>query len=122
MRPASRSSPPSSISTPFGRARHRNSTPRHDVSVFTASCWCRFGYRREGFLKLPLRGVWPPEDAPIHLATFSRGLPASHANASRHRKKDGTIFSVEIRAHSLSLAGRNARLVLVNDVTDRVRA
>src|SRR3989442_11208475 len=50
----------------------------------------------------------PPEQATVH-----RGL--------RHCRKDGSLIDVEILAHSVTLAGRPARLVLAKDVTERLR-
>jgi EAL domain-containing protein (putative c-di-GMP-specific phosphodiesterase class I) len=40
----------------------------------------------------------------------------------RHRKASGEAIDVEITSHSLTFAGRKARLVIANDVTERVRA
>jgi signal transduction histidine kinase len=39
----------------------------------------------------------------------------------RHRKKDGTVFQVEIRSHGLEFQGRRAKLVLLDDITERQR-
>jgi PAS domain-containing protein len=40
----------------------------------------------------------------------------------RHRKKDGSIITVEITANDYVSADRSVRLVLINDVTERERA
>ena len=37
----------------------------------------------------------------------------------KHRTKDGKILFVEIYSHRLNFMGRNARLVMANDVTER---
>jgi two-component system cell cycle sensor histidine kinase/response regulator CckA len=61
---------------------------------------------------------------PIGDATDLRKDLASAGNArrvSRHRKKDGSIITVEVTAHDFDFEQRSARLVLANDVTERLR-
>ena len=63
-----------------------------------------------------------------HLAAyekFVRGRPAgisTHHFRGRHRKKDGSIIDVDVTSHPISYAGAPARLVLVQDITERKRA
>jgi signal transduction histidine kinase/CheY-like chemotaxis protein len=45
---------------------------------------------------------------------------ARHMLQSRHRRRDGSIMHVEITSNGVEVAGRAARLALINDVTDRV--
>ncbi len=40
----------------------------------------------------------------------------------KHKQKDGTLIQVEIFAHEIEYFGRPARLVLANDITERIRA
>jgi light-regulated signal transduction histidine kinase (bacteriophytochrome) len=40
----------------------------------------------------------------------------------RHRTKDGSLIDVEVTSHALTGDGRRARLVLIQDVTERKRA
>jgi signal transduction histidine kinase len=47
--------------------------------------------------------------------------PAADAKVFRHRKKNGAIIQVEIRAQDFELDGRVARLVLATDVTERLQ-
>ena len=39
----------------------------------------------------------------------------------RHIKKDGTVINVEILSHQISYNNRKARLVVVNDVTEKIK-
>src|SRR6185312_14106917 len=39
----------------------------------------------------------------------------------RHRKKDGSLISVEVRASDLISDGKRLRLAVINDVTERER-
>jgi PAS domain S-box-containing protein len=79
-----------------------------------------YGYTRAEFLSMTLKDIRPPEDVAALLdrvAHTTAGL--DHADTWRHRKRDGTIIEVEITSHSLTFAGRPARLVLAHDVTER---
>ena len=81
-----------------------------------------YGYTREELLKMTIKDIRPPEDIPLLLediANLSTGL--SQTKIWRHRKKDGTIISVEITAHTSPFKGRQARIVLAHDVTERVQ-
>ena len=40
----------------------------------------------------------------------------------KHRKKDGSLIEVEIHSHEIVYDGRRARLVLANDITERILA
>lgn len=82
-----------------------------------------YGYARDEFLAMTLREIRPPEDAAALQADVY--VPRSGIRSSgpwRHRKKDGRILLVEIVTQDVSFEGRAARLVLVRDVTERIRA
>jgi PAS domain S-box-containing protein len=83
----------------------------------------RYGYSREEFLAMTIKDIRPAEDIPSLLANV-RTLTSEFdpPDVWRHRKKDGTVIDVEITSHALDYAGRPARLVLANDVTERLRA
>src|SRR3989449_4260252 len=81
-----------------------------------------YGWSREEFLQMTIRDIHPAAEQdkleallalPPEQATVHRGL--------RHCRKDGSLIDVEILAHSVTLAGRPARLVLAKDVTERLR-
>jgi PAS domain S-box-containing protein len=81
-----------------------------------------YGYSPEEFLSLTIRDIRPTEDVPAllkRMGEVTNGLDQS--GLWRHRKKDGTIFPVEITSHGLEFQGRRAKLVLVNDMTERIR-
>ncbi len=81
-----------------------------------------YGYSRAEFLGLTIADLRPPEDVAALHAHVTR-LPAQDRGSSwRHRKKDGSVIHVEIKAHDLQFGGRSARLIAVNDVTERRRA
>jgi PAS domain S-box-containing protein len=82
-----------------------------------------YGYSCEEFLSMTICDVRPPDDAEA-VAERVRVLPKGFNQTGkwRHRKKDGTIFPVEITSHSLVFDGHDARLVLITDITERQRA
>jgi two-component system, cell cycle sensor histidine kinase and response regulator CckA len=82
-----------------------------------------YGYAREEFLAMTICDVRPPDDAAV-LAERVRVLPKGFNQTGkwRHRRKDGTVFPVEITSHSLVFDGHDARLVLITDITERQRA
>jgi len=56
-----------------------------------------YGFTREEFLSMTLADVRPREDA-VRLREVTRNLPEGYHQTGewRHRRKDGTVFSVEI--------------------------
>jgi PAS domain S-box-containing protein len=79
-----------------------------------------YGYSREEFLMMTIRDVRPREDVP-RLDAVTRAIVKGYhqTGAWRHRRRDGTVFPVEITSHSINLDGRDARLVLITDITER---
>ena len=80
-----------------------------------------YGYSREEFLAMTIRDIRPAEDVPRLLdnVRVSTGL---HTDGPwRHRRKDGSLIVVEIAAHPLGFGSREARLVMVYDITERAR-
>ncbi len=81
-----------------------------------------YGYSREEFLGMTIKDIRPQEEVAPLLERMSDRSDASSATQWRHVKKDGTRILVEVSSHAFSLGGREARLVLANDVTARERA
>lgn len=81
-----------------------------------------YGYTRDEFLRMTVKDIRPPEDIPILLNVLSKldqGVQLS--GIWRHQKKDGTFIDVEVRSTEIPFNGRQARLVLANDVTKQLR-
>ncbi|MCI0623409.1 MAG: PAS domain S-box protein [Acidobacteria bacterium] len=82
-----------------------------------------YGYSREEFLAMTIKDLRPAEDVPRLLDHLSKSSSELHRESSwRHRKKDGSVIDVEVYSHHLVFAGRQASLVVVNDITDLKRA
>ncbi len=83
----------------------------------------KYGYSNEEFDKMTLPDIRPPEDAELLLKNISTESDMYQWSAGwRHIKKDGTIINVEILSHEITFNNRKARLVTVNDVTEKMKA
>ena len=83
----------------------------------------RYGYSRNEFLSMTIHDIRPPEEAQRLSEYLSHTNPAfNQAGEWLHKKKDGTVISVEITSNRLDFEGRRAVIVLANDITERKRA
>lgn len=83
----------------------------------------KYGYDREEFLRLTLLDIRPAEDAArLRSHIVDRNPLLDFAGEWRHRKKDGAIFPVEIVSHAINFQGRQARLVVAHDISQRKAA
>jgi PAS domain S-box-containing protein len=81
-----------------------------------------YGWSREEFLRMTLADVRLPQDVPA-LRAMVAAMPEGLSTAQvTHRKKDGTEISVELSSQAFAFEGRPARMVVVNDVTEKQRA
>ena len=81
-----------------------------------------YGYSNEEFLSMTIKDIRPTEDIPqlVNHLGLSRHI-INKAGTWRHLKKNGEIIFVEITSHAVSFNGRNARHILVNDITESKR-
>src|SRR6185312_5238051 len=76
-----------------------------------------YGFKADEFLKLKLSSLAVAHDATELLASSLCGSPLK----AQHRRKDGTVFDVELSLRKISWAGRPAALLLATDITERTR-
>jgi two-component system, cell cycle sensor histidine kinase and response regulator CckA len=89
------------------------------LTVNEAACR-HYGYSRDEFLGLTITDIRPPEDTAALLEQISDETAGLRRFGTwRHRKKDGTLIDVEVHSHQLLFGDRPARLVLVQDVSER---
>ncbi|HVF53795.1 MAG TPA: EAL domain-containing protein [Actinomycetota bacterium] len=82
-----------------------------------------YGFTRDEFATMTLIDIRPVEDVPA----LMKNVADSHdrlerSTGWRHRLKDGSLREVEITSHSIDFEGRDARHVMVTDVTEKARA
>ncbi|MBN3850359.1 EAL domain-containing protein [Paraburkholderia sp. Ac-20342] len=86
----------------------------------------QYGYSESEFLGMTIRAIrTQPEIARLeaHLARCP-AVVHGHTMAGiwRHRRKDGTIISVDVSYHALNFMGCDAFFVLADDVTEQINA
>ncbi len=82
-----------------------------------------YGYSLDEMLTLSILDIRPGSEAEALralMSTESHGL--RRQTGWRHRRRDGTLLDVAVTSHDLVLDGRRCRLVLVEDVTERLRS
>jgi PAS domain S-box-containing protein len=81
-----------------------------------------YGYRREEFLKLTHQDITSePEDSDISIRQTLEGTLA-RIPVRYHKKKDGSIFPVEISTSIFRLRNREVLCGVIRDITERKRA
>jgi len=81
-----------------------------------------YGYSREEFLSMTADQIRPPEEVPQLTQAFQDQSPSYRHRLWLHRKKNGELIHVEIVSFNLTFDGRLARLGVVTDITERVKA
>lgn len=80
-----------------------------------------YGYTREEFLGMTILDIRPPEDvAKLKTAIAQDVRGRQRAGQWKHRRKNGSIFDVEVSSHSLPEEHGRTRLVLALDITERI--
>ncbi len=84
----------------------------------------KYGYSRDEFLSLTIKDLRPVEDIPLiedrvkSEETYGR----IHKKVWRHKKKNGELMFISITAHLINYEGKRVSLVLLDDVTDKLKA
>ncbi|MBE9666334.1 PAS domain S-box protein [Mucilaginibacter boryungensis] len=89
-----------------------------------AAAITHYGYSREEFLSMTIVDIRPEDDIPLLKQTVAEQQEQEKVQLHgifRHRKKTGEIIQVDIQSNQISYKGVRAKVVLANDVTERVR-
>jgi PAS domain S-box-containing protein len=82
-----------------------------------------YGYSREEFIALDSRKMRPPEDVENLMKELEIDMSErKNRGIWRHIRKDGTLIYVEIIATDFIYEGRKVRLLLCNDVSEKLKA
>lgn len=82
-----------------------------------------YGYGRDEFLGMTIKDIRPVEElSRLQVNLDGPRQPQERSGPWKHRRKDGALIDVEIISHNILFSGRPARLVLVNDISERLRA
>jgi PAS domain S-box-containing protein len=84
----------------------------------------KYGYSAEEFASMNVRDLHVPEEVPwiSELLSGEKARTPLAGLVVRHRKKDGTTIFAEIVSRVVSLSGREVKLALANDITERKMA
>jgi PAS domain S-box-containing protein len=80
-----------------------------------------YGYTREAFLAMRAEDVRQPGDPEPFGEFLRRASGAVIRGTFRHRKKGGEPMDIDAVGHLVMWRGRGARLVVLNDITERKR-
>jgi len=82
-----------------------------------------FGYPREEILVLDSKTLVPKESRAICLQVLATANADTVSQGECHgRRRDGTVFDMELRGVAMTYQGRPHRLAIVRDITERKRA
>lgn len=82
-----------------------------------------YGYSRAEFLGMTIKQIRPVEE----LARLEENLTSERSSKQqtgpwKHLKKDGTVIEVDVYSHAITFGDKPARLVLANDISERLNA
>lgn len=81
----------------------------------------KYGYSREEFLKMTLKDIRPEEDIPLLIENIRKSSSEYERSGHwRHQLRNGELISVEIASHGIEFEGKPCRMVMANDITQRV--
>ncbi|HEY1558529.1 MAG TPA: EAL domain-containing protein [Kofleriaceae bacterium] len=80
-----------------------------------------YGYSQAEFLAMTIADIRPAEDVAALKDDVAHRANGLTVETWHHRKKDGTTIVVEVRANDFVLDDRPVRLIVLTDVTDRIR-
>jgi PAS domain S-box-containing protein len=81
-----------------------------------------YGYSREEFRNMTADQIRPEEDVAGLRKVFEDRSPEYRQRVWRHRKKNGELIHVKVVSFNLEFSGRPARLGVIYEVTEQVRA
>lgn len=93
------------------------------VLEINASAITHYGYTRDEFLQMNVKDLRPPEDLLKFEEKFKETIATGgYLGIWRHVKKTGEMIDVEVSGHEIIYRDTPARLVLCNDVTEKLKA
>lgn len=83
-----------------------------------------YGYSREEFLSMTIREIRPLDQVQFmeeYVRKSREGIPFPPKGIFTHKKKNGELIKIEATNNNLIFNGKESVLVLVNDITDRLK-
>jgi len=80
----------------------------------------QYGFAAEEFSRMTMFDIRPEEKgASLEVRPPKDAAAGRYQGVSKHRKKDGKVFEVELISHQFEHAGRKVRLVVAQDINER---
>ncbi len=99
------------------------SIPERNFLDVNAAAIDFYGYSREEFLSMNIMDIRPQNEVePVKIAISSLPKGINRAGTWTHLKKDGSRIRVNIISHDILYEGKPAKLILANDVSERLLA
>jgi PAS domain S-box-containing protein len=98
---------------------------KNDMSIIAANreATYLYGYTNEELLNMTIKDLRHVEDQALVWDNFKVDLPApTDRGIFRHVKKNGEEIKVQVIAHDIVFEGKEVRLGLYNDLTEKIKA
>jgi two-component system cell cycle sensor histidine kinase/response regulator CckA len=80
----------------------------------------QYGFTAEEFSRMTMFDIRPEEkSASLEVRPPKDAAAGRHQGVSKHQKRDGKVFEVELISHQFEHAGRKVRLVVAQDINER---
>ncbi len=80
----------------------------------------QYGFSRDEFLRMKITEIRPAADVPNFLNSIRKhGTTPTGVGHVRHHRKNGEIFDVEVTSRTISFGGKDAVLVVTQDISAR---
>ena len=81
-----------------------------------------YGYATDEILSMKLTDLYPDNEKKTISDLTEKLIGLAYAGEWHHIKKDGTFITIEVHSHGISYEGRDARIAVINDITERKHA
>ncbi|SDS26089.1 PAS domain S-box protein [Gramella echinicola] len=81
-----------------------------------------YGYTEAEFMKMTVKDLWAPEQEQSINPVLRSNKDQFFQVKVKHLKKNGELIYVNVNSNPVTFAGQNARVSLIKNVTDRIKA
>jgi PAS domain S-box-containing protein len=91
-----------------------------DVLAVNEAFVTHYGYDTSEAARLHLTDLYPEAEKKGVTELGNRLQGLSYAGEWHHLKKDGTLITIEVHSHAIRYEGRDARIAVITDITERM--
>jgi two-component system, cell cycle sensor histidine kinase and response regulator CckA len=91
----------------------------HQIQEVNSAAERDYGYSRDEFLTMNVTDLRLPEDVPEFNEILQAGAPGKFFRA-RHRRKNGTLMTVQITSQQIEFAGRSAEIEIAQNISEKL--